>query len=320
MKLFVKKICLFLMISVLGYSLIFILISFNPQLQIRTNIKSTTGGYGASLLRYREALKPNDIDVLFCGSSHCYRGFDTRIFKKAGIRSFNFGSSAQTPLNTFYLLKDFTAEMHPKKIVLEVYWITLQNRGIESAIDLISNTPLSNNNLKMALFTYSIEPIKTWLFQRIHRLKFSLEKEQLSRSKVDTYISGGFVETSRDTNKFYRNEPDLKQTLKPFVQLQYIDSIINYCQRNKIELILINTPVSEMIIHSILNYDEKINEIKLFASERKLQFIDFNTKENYKIGNWNPAIDWYDDTHLTQRGVEKFNKLLLKKYGNVLKD
>jgi len=320
MWLFIKKVFLFLLISIFGYSMLFILISFNPQLQNRTNIKSATGGYGASLLRYRETLKTNNIDVLFCGSSHCYRGFDTRIFNKAGIRSFNFGSSAQTPLNTFYLLKDFASEMQPKKIVLEVYWITLQNKGVESAIDLISNTRTTQNNFIMGMSTHTFDPLKTWIYQKLHRLKFPLDYEELLPSKVDTYIPGGFVETIRDSNKFFIKEIRDKIPLDSFVQLAYIDSIYQYCLTNQIDLILINTPVYELVVMSIPNYIEKMGEIKQFAFERNLQFIDFNSDENYQHGNWNPAIDWYDDTHLTQRGVEKFNNLLIEKYGKLLKD
>ena len=49
-------------------------------------------------LRKIDADTTINIDVLVLGSSHAYRGFDPRIFKKAGIKLFNFGSSGQTLL------------------------------------------------------------------------------------------------------------------------------------------------------------------------------------------------------------------------------
>jgi len=322
MKKYFRNTIVFIGLSLICSVLVFTGISLSKSMVLRTNIKSTTGGYGASLLRYREAKRftRDSIDVLFCGSSHCYRGFDIRIFSKAGISSFNMGSSAQTPLNTFYLLKDFTLNIHPSKIVLEVYWNTLQSKGVESAIDLISNTPLSYSNFKMGINTYSFEPVKTWFYQKIHRIKFPLDQEGLLPSKNDIYISGGFVETKRDTNKYVLENTNNQTALNSLEQLVYIDSIYKYCKANHIELILINTPVYELVVQSISNYDEKIEEIKQFASYRNLSFIDFNSVELYQYGNWNPRIDWYDDTHLTQRGVVKFNTLFIEKYGVILKD
>src|SRR5690554_458534 len=62
---------------------------------------------GHTETRLKEVKSFGDVDILFLGSSHAYRGFDTRIFKKAGFRSFNLGTSAQTPLQTQILLRRY---------------------------------------------------------------------------------------------------------------------------------------------------------------------------------------------------------------------
>lgn len=317
MKVFFKKIFLFSFLAILATSLTFIFIAFTPNLQPRTNIKSTTGGYGASLLRYREALTYGKVDLVFLGSSHCYRGFDPRLFSEAGISSFNLGSSSQSPVNSYYLLKDFSPYLQPKIIILELYWATLNSNGIESSIDIISNSNLSNNNFKMALKSSSISPSLTWLYQKFHRINYPLEKEILLPSKVDCYISGGYVETTRNTNAstiITRNNT----ILKDFTQLNYVDSIYNFCHSNNIDLFLVIAPVNKAITKSIYNYNNRIEEMEIFAYKRNLIFLDFNSTQLYESVNWDVKGDWYDNSHLTHSGVEKFNHYILENYQELL--
>ncbi|NHW60088.1 hypothetical protein HA378_33495, partial [Escherichia coli] len=78
-------------------------------------------------------------------SSHAYRGFDTRVFSKNGISSFNLGSSSQSPINTQVLLKQYLDRIKPKMIVYEVYAGTLSADGVESSLDMLSNNKIDVN-------------------------------------------------------------------------------------------------------------------------------------------------------------------------------
>ena len=60
----------------------------------KKNLNYSLGAYGHMYTRIREAEKVKNIDILFIGSSHAYRGFDTRIAKEYGFESFNLGSSS----------------------------------------------------------------------------------------------------------------------------------------------------------------------------------------------------------------------------------
>lgn len=316
MKHFFKNYFYFFLFSVLIIILAFVFVSLTPSLVNRTNIKSTTGRFGESLLRYREAKEIGSIDVLFLGSSHCYRGFDTRVFKKYGITSFNMGSSSQAPINSFYLLQDYT-NIKPKVIVLEVYWAVLQGKGVESSIDLISNTKLSINNFKMALYSKSIMPINSWLYQYIHRIVYPLNKESQMISKNDLYISGGYVKSKKDSNKLISVE-FTKSSIKEFTQLNYLDSINSYCNKRNIKLLLVSAPVYKEVYENITNFKEKMNSIENFSDSRNIKFINFNSNELYSEIPWSQKLDWYDNTHLTHRGVEKFNNHFINKYQYLL--
>ena len=89
------------------------------------------------LTRLNEVKNIKNIDILFLGSSHTYRGFDTRVFKKNGYNSFNLGSSSQSPIQTLTLTKRYLNQLNPKLIVYEVYPTTFTIDGIESSLDII---------------------------------------------------------------------------------------------------------------------------------------------------------------------------------------
>ena len=117
---------------------------------IAKNLKLLGPG-GHLKTRIRDLATCSDVDVLFLGSSHAYRGFDPRIFMKYGIKSFNLGSSAQTPIQTEILLKRYLNSLKPKLVVYEVYPSTLSLDGVESALDLIANDRIDFPIIKMAL-------------------------------------------------------------------------------------------------------------------------------------------------------------------------
>src|SRR5690554_449999 len=106
------------------------------------NVRNCIGCYGHLNTRIKEIPNYKDIDILILGSSHAYRGFDTRVFKKHGINAFNLGSSAQSPIQTYILLNQYLDELNPKLVVLEVYAGVLELDGVESSLDLAANNKM----------------------------------------------------------------------------------------------------------------------------------------------------------------------------------
>lgn len=98
------------------------------------------GGAGHSQLRFEEATSQKDVDLLFIGSSHAYRNYDTRIFNKNKLRCFNLGSTAQTPIQTLKILQSLGENLSPKYLIIDFFLPLFYNEGIESSIDLLANT------------------------------------------------------------------------------------------------------------------------------------------------------------------------------------
>ena len=125
---------------IIGFSLIYLVLHVMVVISVGPLVTYyRIGSAGQMFNRVNDIPNHHGSDVLFIGSSHTYRGFDTRLFEKAGYKSFNLGSSAQTPMQTELLLHRYLDEINPKSIVFEVYHVLFQNDGIESMADLISN-------------------------------------------------------------------------------------------------------------------------------------------------------------------------------------
>ena len=133
------------------------------------NINFTQGGYGNNLDRFNEIENYSDIDILFLGSSHAYRGFDPRIFKQHGYSTFNLGSSSQPPYNSYFLLKQYVDILKPKTVLMEVYWgtLALNKESIEATVDIVSNKERSLLDAEMTLKQHNPIGINTFFFIRI---------------------------------------------------------------------------------------------------------------------------------------------------------
>ena len=151
MKKFILHTCLFLLFASVFYITTIVFCARYAPPWFKPNINYRIGSYGHMSSRLSEIKGYSDVDILFLGSSHAYRGFSTRIFLENGYKTFNLGSSAQTPAQTKVLLNRYLESLNPKMVIYEVYPNTLSTDGVESALDIIANDKNDLHSLKMAL-------------------------------------------------------------------------------------------------------------------------------------------------------------------------
>ena len=119
MKKFIRAVILFTLFAACLYLPLLFLWGDAVPYWVYTNLKYKRG-HDSTLFMLNEARHIKNPDVLILGSSHVYRGFDVRIFNKAGYKVFNMGSSSQTPLQTYVLLQRYLKTIRPKCVVYEV--------------------------------------------------------------------------------------------------------------------------------------------------------------------------------------------------------
>lgn len=314
MERFLKKIIFMITILLMFYPLVTLIIGEVRPHGFFSKIKNAKGAHGFMWTRLREANTTKDIDVLILGSSMAYRGIDTRGFDTLGIRAFNFGSSAQTPIQTKYLLGKYLHQMAPSLIIWDVTPFTLGNSGYESYVDLVSNEGIDLELFKMIQELGNYEAIHSFTYVGMKQLfsdYFSYVESPMNKS--GKYIKGGFVE-----NEFAQNNSVSKFNSKPInleenqkMALNKSIEIIKSLNGNKTKLVLVFSPINPKVYRSISNLGEIENYFNGIKNETGL--IDYYNFNEIEIEGLDPIRHFYDNHHLNQKGVELYNKKLIVK-------
>ncbi len=265
------------------------------------NVNYRVGSYGHMFTRLNEVKQISDVDILFLGSSHAYRGFDPRMFAENNVKTFNLGSSAQTPIQTKLLLERYLEQLNPKLIIYEVFPNTFTSDGVESSLDIIANDKIDRYTLNMALELNHIKTYNTLLFGYFSDLTNLNSKysEPLEKNN-DIYVSGGYVEKDLSYYKYVSNQAWSINLLEhQLIKFREIEQMI---REAGIELILIFAPITSSSYKSYLN----LPEFKQSLSNDQ-NYYDFN-----EILTLDDSLHFYDSHHLNQIGVELFNKKLIE--------
>lgn len=282
---------------------------------IQANVKYIPNNYGMMGLRLEEAdnlCMGNGTDLLFIGSSHCYRTFDTRLFDSAGYHSFNLGSSNQTPKQTFALLARYLPDLHPQMVVIEVHPDIMENDGDESAVDIISNTRIDATMRDMALGQKSLRVFNTMCCSFMDRkLRFgnfppSDNIINISTQSGDTtvnvdfkYIKGGFVEVSPYC---YKPVPLKTKTINVRDdQMEYLELCLWLIDYYSTPYMLVEVPCTRNRYQSYTNhadFEKKMRSLVYLDSE----YLNLN-EDKQLMSQLDDTTCFFDDDHLNQKGV-----------------
>lgn len=302
MKRFLKYTLLFALFAPLFYlCVLFLWGQFVPP-PINGNLKYVTQHIGFFDKRLAEFERIDSVEILFLGSSHTYRGFDTRIFSAHGISSFNLGSSAQTPVETLLLLQTYLDSIDVDLAVFEVYPITFSIDGVESSMDVISAI---NNDWPSYQMARKINQIKTYntLIYVSMREFFNLKHSPVEGpTDKEKYISGGYVERELE---FATPLPMPKEksdiVILPY-QLAAFNDALDMLSAQNIQVVLVFAPVPSAVYQGYADIEE-------FDSLMHSHGPYYNFNE---ILNTDDSLHFFDADHLNQIGVNLFNEKLIE--------
>lgn len=287
-------------------------VSLNQRLRSKYSV-FVPGKAGFTLKRIRNIEDYKNIDILFCGSSHSYLGFDTNYFSSIGFRSFNLGTNAQTPLNTFFLLKKYIDRFSPRIIIYEFYPYILTLDGSESFTDIALNSNFSTDIIEMAFALKSLNAFKNLSDIYVARVGHPLDAVVQEESMGNRYIEGGYIESysTRDINDPIPVESEIVPLT---LQLDYVKKIIDFSKDNGSKILFVIHPFPSDFLKSIKNYNKLSRELKLFINKMGVDLIDFNN-----MLPLDPYLDFADDDHLNSLGAKKFNIELVDFMKNSIK-
>ncbi len=299
---FIKRLSVFIVFASFSYLLLIFLSGILLPDFLKPNLKFKKGSNGHLFTRVNEVKEYKNVDILFLGSSHAYRGFDTEFFKKKGYSTFNLGSSAQTPTQTEVLLNRYLNDLNPKKIVFEIYPGSFENDGVESSIDLITNDKNDIHSLAMVLNMKHIKTLNSYIYAKQREIlnldkNFSEKKE----NKFDLYVDGGYVRRKPSEFDFYNYDSIPKKWELREEQIEAFHRIINQLKAKNKEVILVYAPITKINYQKFTNHTEFDSIIK----STSLQYLNFNS-----ILNLDDSY-FYDYQHLNQKGVHSFNVALI---------
>ena len=302
----------------------------------RKNLKYCVGASGYTYTRLHEVEEYKNVDILFVGSSHAYRGFDPRIFKAAGFTSFNLGTSSQTPVQTAILLDRYLDSLNPKTVVYEVYPYTFSSDGVESSVDVIANSIIDRHSFKMAFKLNHLKTYNTLAYGFLSQLfsKGVQAKENLSFATANSsfrdstsYVPGGFTDRRREweginglrmkeqlneapgvDKKGIMTDISIIQTRKGKwdprnYQLDVFESILKKLQNRNIRIVLVQAPINSKY-YQLIQCNKEIDSY--FSS--KGEYYNFN-----EMMHFDNEMEFIDYDHLNQNGVKKMNEALIEK-------
>lgn len=301
MKKFIVNIAVFLLISLLIYVPVLTILckvkyKSKPLIFRTADIYKVKGGN--TYQKFKDFDAKTTYDIIVIGSSHAYRGYDPRNFKKVGINLFNLGSSAQSPLNTYYIAKNYIYKKSCKLVLFDIYDGSFNNNGFESSADLIQNISSDKAAIQMAS-CYTNPQILNMLGLRF------LNKKAPPLITDTSYVGNGFSQ-KYDTLKYSLPFEEYENRNSPTqLQIEYFEKILVYFKEANIPVILATIPFPKE--KSREQHDKYSKIVSALAKKYSIPYLDYSFNTNF-----NSELHFYDSHHLNQEGVNLYNSILIK--------
>ncbi len=287
-------------------------------------------------IAYHEMYEQENIDVLFVGSSHCYRSLVPEILdKELGKNTFNAGSSSQFLDGSYMLIKEVDRYNDINHIYLELYFgcasDVKENRTSLVSTYIVSDYIRPSFDKYMYLYQSSssehyansfIVARRNWsrLFDFNYIKEIIIKKDSEAYKKYDYslvssdtewYGGKGYVANSgivKDWNYFSTsgwNSIDMTAISENWKN--DLISIIDYCEKKQINLTIFSAPMPNFLLVGVGNYDEYIKCVKDIVKDKDVEYYDFNLcKEEYFP---NTSEFFKDVDHVNCYGAERFSYL-----------
>lgn len=250
---------------------------------------------GSSGFRLSELEKRQNIDVLITGSSHAYRGIDSRYLEQKGIKTFNMGSSSQTTIQTNWLLKKHIDKLNPKLVILEVDPSIFCSDGVESSLDIISNYPKAYKTFSLAIG--HLKTFNTFIFS-LYKNTFSPQKAKIQWR--DTYHKGGYVERKLSYYQVEEFEEE-RWEFNPKLWKDF-EQIIEMLNKKNIPFIIAQAPMAPVYYYSHSNNEEFDKRMETYGP-----YYNFN-----ELMKWDNKKHFYDKHHLNTIGARRLTAAVLQ--------
>lgn len=287
-------------------------------------------------IAFHEMYEQDNIDVLFVGSSHCYRSFVPEILdSEFGVNTFNVGTSQQLLDDSYFVIREAVKYNDIKHIYLELYF-NVAFLESEKRTEL-TNAYIISDYLKPSFDKYRyllrVSPKESYInsFFPARRYWEKIFEDEYVRDVIDKkqseayknyaydyvthkkewYAGKGYVANNQVVEEgsffFRKSWNDISADKISANWCNTLYDIITFCDEKGISLSLVSAPVSGYMLTELQNYDEYVQIVQNMIADTDVEYYDFNLcRENYFPET---SSLFKDQDHLNCYGAEKFSYL-----------
>lgn len=291
---------------------------------------------------FHEAYAAEKIDVAFIGSSNVYRHFDPEIWDASlGMKTFNLGTSSQTPDAAYYIMKELFKSQSPEYCIYGINFILfLEMEAYENPKNHYIIFDYLKFSADKCMYAYAAfydkSMLNAWLpmTRNTNKDLLNTAKGIISVKGTENYRRYGYdVYGTTDTEE-YRGKGfvySYEQTAKGEVgkvggfvfkdykvnerYIAYIKKLKELCDKNKCELIFIVPPLPYASMKLQGDYQKILDLYEKIAEELDVNIFNFDlSRSEYLLME---DDDFYDHAHMSGKGAEKFSREasgLIKQY------
>ncbi len=259
-------------------------------------------------------LDKNSVEVCVLGSSQVVYGISgMELYGEYGISAYSLGTALQPIEASYTWLQECNKTQDIKLLVFDVSMLFeySDEARYRQAYD---NMKLSLTKLK-AVWEHcqessTADPFISYIFKivKYHNRWSELEKDDFTIQTQDHPIfRGNYAYALSDPVNIdkvaYDNDGyDPSLTMNPD-QLKYFEMILDYCENEDIEVLLIKTPKSSWSLTKHMLMEE-------YVEEHGLTFLEFSSMEMMEKLGIDPSRDFRDSDHLNLIGAQKLSRYL----------
>ncbi len=272
------------------------------------------------------------LDFLICGSSYTYRGMIPAILdEELGVESYNI-SIQNCNMQTCYEMIRLGMKQNPVNTVI-----------LGVSYNLMAKNPKSGDyeGDYYVLSKLDFFDRISFLFSAVHPSEYiDLYYQCLNRGFecLDMMVHGTWVDRNEDVDKGYvpyENPHGVKwdddylvpnymtvyntESVSEEVyeeNITYLDKILELCNENHVNLIMITVPLSKTALSRYRNLDVSREWYETYAHNKGISYYDFNLYKGYD-DLFTDMVDYHDAYHLNNTGADKFSELFCSFYKEI---
>ena len=246
---------------------------------------------GDTWQRFHEFDPTTRWDAIIIGSSHANRGYDPAVFAEHGHRVFNLGSSGQSPLNSYYVIKHYLDSTNCPLLIFDVYEGAMQSSGLESTADLTQNMTSDGAALGMA-----------WALRDLRGLNM-MALRVTSRPLEPKYLAPGYMglgyTVKHDSVGTEGGPPSKKPVVLSERQCHFLEACIQICRERGIPMVMTSHYARRnrrgKAHEALANYMDSI------LTDTGIPYLDYTNTPDIEDKYW-----FFDFNHLNGTGAKIF--------------